>query len=63
MSRIKFDFIGISKSKQKVGNNFTVDLNGYHMYSQPSKHASGSVVLYVVEMSDHSRRDDLCTKL
>ena len=63
MPKIKFDFIGISESKQKVGNNFTVnvDLNGYYMYSQPSKHASSGVVLYVNEIWDHSRRDDLCT--
>ena len=63
MSKKKFDFVGISESNQKEDTNFTVnvDLEGYHMYSQPSKHALGDVVLYVNESFDHSRRDDLST--
>ena len=55
MSKKKFDFVGISESKQKVNTNLTVnvDMEGYHMYSQPSKYASGGVVLYVNESFDH----------
>ena len=59
MSKKKFDFVGISESKQKVDTNFTVnvDMEGYHMYSQPSKHASGGVVLYVNEAFDRSFKE------
>ena len=50
MSKIKFDFIGITESKQQVGKDFiaNVDMEGYHKYNQPSKYPSGGVVIYVI---------------
>ena len=63
MSKRKFDLIGISESKQKVDCSFivNVDLEGYHMYNQPSKLASGGVVLYVNDSLDHLKRNEFCT--
>ena len=49
MSKVKFDVAGITESKHQIGKDFivSVDINGYHMYKQPSESASGSVVIYV----------------
>ena len=56
MSKIKFDFIGITESKRQVGKDsiVNVDMEGYHKYNQPSKSASGGVVIYVNSNLDHS---------
>ena len=60
MSKIKFDFIGITESKQQVGRDFiNVDMEGYHKYNQPSKSAPGVVVIYVNSSLDHSEIDEL----
>ena len=39
MINIPFDVIGISETKEQIGNKFitNVELRGYSMYSQPSK--------------------------
>ena len=65
MSKIKFDFIGITELKQQVGKDFifNVDMEGYYKYNQPSKSASGGVVMYVnspVNTNlDHPKIDEL----
>ena len=48
MSKVKFAVAGITESKQQIGKDFivNVDINGYHMYKQPSESASGRVVIY-----------------
>ena len=61
MLNIPFDIIGISESKQQVGKDFLVNvqMDGYSMYSQPSKSSCGGCVLYVNSMLNHHMRDDL----
>ena len=51
----------ISESKQKVGKDFLVNIqmDGYSMYSQPSKSSCGGCVFYVNSRLDHHVRDDL----
>ena len=51
----------ISKIKQLINKDFisNVDIEGYQMYSQPSKSASGGVAIYVNNKLDHFRKDDL----
>ena len=61
-SKIIFDFIGVSETKQLINKDFisNVDIEGYHVYSQPSKSSSGGVAIYVNNKLDHFRKDDLC---
>ena len=61
MSKIKFDFVGISESQEQVHKDFivNVDMKGYHKYNQLSKSASGGVVIYVNSNLDHSKIDEL----
>ena len=61
LSRIIFDFIGVSETKQLTDKDFisNVDIEGYQMYSQPSKSASGGVAIYVNNKLSHFRKDDL----
>ena len=49
MSKITFEIIGITELKQQFGKAFTVnvDMEGYNKYNQPSKSASGGVVIYM----------------
>ena len=60
-SKINFDVIGISETKQKTGMGFlvNVDINNYFMCTQPSKLASGGVAIYVNDKLDHSRVEDM----
>ena len=60
-SKIIFDFIGVSETKQLINKDFisNVDIEGYHVYSQPSKSSSGGVAIYVNNKLDHFRKDDL----
>ena len=60
-SKIIFDFIGVSETKQLINKDFIsdVDIEGYHVYSQPSKSSSGGVAIYVNNKLDHFRKDDL----
>ena len=46
-SKIIFDFIGVSETKQLINKDFisNVDIEGYQVYSQPSKSASGGVAI------------------
>ena len=61
VSKVKFDFIGITESKQQVGKDFIVNVHmeGYHKYNQPSKSASGGAVIYVNSNVNHSKIDEL----
>ena len=61
MLNIPFDTIGIFESKQQVGKDFLINIqmDGYSMYSQPSKSSCGGCVLYVNSRLDHHVRDDL----
>ena len=54
-SKIPFDVIGISESKQKVNKNFStnVNLHEYQLHSQPTKSACGGVAMYVKKSLDH----------
>ena len=60
-SKINFDVIGISETKQKTGMGFlvNVDINNYFMYTQPSKLASGGVAIYVNDKLGHPRVEDV----
>ena len=60
-SKIIFDFKGVSETKQLINKDFIsdVDIEGYQMYSQPSKSASCGVAIYVNNKLDHFRKDDL----
>ena len=48
-SNISFDVLGITKTKQKIDKGFltNVSIDGYHMYTQPSKSLAGGVAIYV----------------
>ena len=58
-----FDLTGITETKQQTEKNFitNVDINDYHLYTQPSKGAAGGVAIYDNNKLDHIRRDDLNT--
>ena len=57
----KFDVLGITETKQQVEKDFitNVDINGYCVYTQPSKSNAGGVALYVNNRLDHLERNDL----
>ena len=61
MLNIPLDINGISESKQQVVKDFLVNvqMDGYSMYSQPSKSSCGGCVLYFNSMLNHRIRDDL----
>ena len=61
MLNIPFDIIGISEFKQQVRKDFLVNvqMDGYSMYSQPSKSSCGGCVLDVSSMLNHHIKDDL----
>ena len=48
-TEIPFDILGITEKKQFVGTKFPVNVNidGYQIYSQPTKSTHGGVVMYV----------------
>ena len=52
--RVSFDLLGISETKQQTGKNFisNVNIEGYHIYTQPSKSAAGGVAIYVKDKLD-----------
>ena len=54
-SKIPFDVIGISESKQPVNKKFltNVNLHEYQLHSQPAKSACGGVAMYVKKSLDH----------
>ena len=52
--KIPFDILGITESKQLV-----VNIDGYQIYSQPTKSTHGGVVMYVNKKLDHVVREDI----
>ena len=58
---VSFDLLGISEIKQQTGKNFinNVNIEGYHICTQPSTSAAGGVAIYVDDKLDHFNRDDL----
>ena len=61
MVNVPFDVLGISETKQQVDKDFlsNVQINGYSLYTQPSKSACGGCALYVNSQLDHHVRNDL----
>ena len=59
--KIPFDILGITESKQVVCTKFPVNVNidGYQIYSQPTKSTHGGVVMYVNKKLDHVVREDI----
>ena len=60
-AKIPFDILGITESKQLTGTKFPVNVNmdGYQIYSQPTKSTHGGVVMYVNKKLDHVVREDI----
>ena len=60
-TKIPFDIIGVTESKQLLNTDFAVNvsLDGYHIHSQPTKSTHGGVVMYVNKHLDYAPRDDL----
>ena len=58
---ISFDVLGITETKEQIGKAFTTNVNidEYHMYTQPTKSAAGGVAIYVNNKLDHFERKDL----
>ena len=59
-TKIPFDIIGVTESKQLLNTDFAVNvsLGGYHIHSQPTKSTHGGVVMYVNKHLDYAPRDD-----
>ena len=60
-TKIPFDIIGVSETKEQVENGFLTNVNlyGYDFYSQPSKASAGGVAIYIKSSSNYVIRDDL----
>ena len=54
-AKIPFDILGIAESKQIVSTKFPVNVNmdGYQIYSQPTKSTHGGILMYVNKKLDH----------
>ena len=54
-SKIPFDIIGITESKQSLNKGFltNVKINDYQLHTQPSKSACGGIDMYVKKSLDH----------
>ena len=55
------DVLGITETKQQIDKGFltNVSIDGYYMYTQPSKSLAGGVAIYVNKKLDHFERDGL----
>ena len=62
-TKIPFDIIGITETKQQVDKDFlvNVDLEGYTVHTKPSRSSCGGCAIYVNSHLDHIIRDDLST--
>ena len=60
-TKIPFDIIGVSETKEQVENGFLTNVNlyGYDFYSQPSKASAGGVAIYIKSSLNYVIRDDL----
>ena len=58
---ISFDVLGITETKEQIEKAFTTNVNidEYHMYTQPTKSAADGVAIYVNNKLDHFERKDL----
>ena len=61
MINIPFDIIGISETKHQINKDFlvNVDMQGYSMYTEPSKNSCSGCAIYVNSQLDHLVRNDL----
>ena len=61
MINISFDIIGISETKHQINKDFlaNVDMQGYSMYTQPSKNSCDGCAIYVNSQLGHLVRNDL----
>ena len=60
-TKIPFDIIGITESKQTVGMDFALNVNmdGYNIHTQPTKSSHGGIAMYLKKTLDYTIRDDL----
>ena len=60
-TKIPFDIIGVSETKEQVDNSFLTNVNlyEYDFYSQPSKASAGGVAIYIKSSLNYVIRDDL----
>ena len=56
-----FDLFRITDTKEQIGKGFTTNINidEYHLYTQPTKSAAGSVAIYANNKLDNFERNDL----
>ena len=61
VNTLQFNVIGITETKENVNKGFMMNnnLEGYDLYTQPSKSAAGGVALYVSNQLKHNERSDL----
>ena len=61
MINIPFEIIGISETNHQLNKDFlvNVDMQGYSMYTQPSKSSCGGCAIYVNSQLDHLVGNDL----
>ena len=54
-TKIPFDIIGITETKQFLGKEFLLNVNidKYQLHSQPTKSACGGAAIYVKKSLDH----------
>ena len=59
--KLPFDILGITETEEQWGKGFltNVSLNGYDVYSQPSKSSAGGSAIYVRSNLCHRLRPDL----
>ena len=60
-TKIPFDIIGVSETKEQVDKGFLTNVNlyGYDFYSQPSKASAGGVAVHIISSLNYVIRDDL----
>ena len=58
---ISFDVLEITETKEQIGKAFTTNVNvdEYHMYTQPTKSTVGGVAIYANDKLDHFETNDL----
>ena len=55
-TKIPFDIIGLTESKQSIDKDFltNVKINDYQLHIQPSKSSCGGIAIYIKKSLDHS---------
>ena len=61
LTRIPFDIIGITESKQTISMDFALNVNmdGYNIHTQPTKSSHSGIAVYLKKSLDYTIRDDL----